>query len=246
MKKILVLSAFFCGFSAFFAQNINEMIYTEDGKNKDGFGFSNPVCSKDVLVKAWKDFIGQEGGKPKGGMVSKITGMGMKFFPQGRSWNGNFAYNYNEDQKDMTILTSFQDEQGNLLTSETTPEEISSVNSELEKFRIKVKRACISDDLTKAESYKKSLQREKSNNQNRIQFLEKKVQSNNVKISDTKQNSLKDSEVKKAQNMQARISDNQLELQALQERNEAIDSELPTQELVISDFQKKLNEIEKE
>jgi len=243
MKKILVLSMFFCGFSAFYAQNITAMTYLDDGKNMEGFGFINPVCSKDVLVKAWKDFIKDRGGKTKGGVISKVAGTGMIFAPSGKSWFGNFAYYFNDGQKDMTILTSFQDERGNFLTFENTPEEISYVGEALEKFKVKVQRSCYSDDLTNAQSYKESLQKEKSKNLDRIKFLQKNIQSDSTKVSVLEQNALTDKDMKRLQNMQAQISKNQQELQTLQQRNTGIDNELPFQEQVIDDFQEKLNSI---
>ena len=244
MKKILVLSMFFCGFSAFYAQNVSEMTYLDDGKNMEGFGFINPVCSKDVLVKTWKDFIKDNGGKAKGGIISKITGTGMIFAPSGKSWYGNFAYYFNDGQKDMTILTSFQDERGIFLTSENTPEEVSYASAALEKFQVNVQRNCYSDDLANAQSYKESLQKEKSKNLDRIKFLERNIQSDNTKMSVLEPNALTDKDMKKLQNMQTQISKNQQERQTLQQRNIEIDKELPFQEQVIDDFQEKLNNIE--
>lgn len=238
-KTPIILLSFICAFAH--SQTIEESSYTEKNKIMESLSFTLPICNKDVLVNTWKNFIKKQGGKVKGGIVNKVYGSDIKFSPNGESWLGNFAYEYNDD-KSMTIFTSFHNLSNTFINSNTTEKELAI--PVLEDFKLDIKKSCAIDDLTNAKSFTIKLTKEKVRNSDRILYLEKIIRDDYNKI-DLKANSkISDKEQDNLNKIKERIILNEAELQTLKNRNKDIDQELNSQILVIQGFQNKLDTLE--
>lgn len=236
---IIILLSFICAFAH--SQTIEESSYTEKNKIMESLSFTLPICNKDVLVTTWKNFIKKQGGKVKGGIVNKVYGSDIKFSPNGESWLGNFAYEYNDD-KSMTIFTSFHNLSNTFINSNTTEKELAI--PVLEDFKLDIQKSCAIDDLTNAKSFTIKLTKEKVRNSDRILYLEKIIRDDYNKI-DLKANSkISDKEQDNLTKIKERIILNEAELQTLKNRNKDIDQELNSQTLVIQGFQNKLDTLE--
>lgn len=243
MKKRLIASISFLYVLFLHAQNIQEMTYTDNDKTMDAFGFSNPICNKEVLVNNWKTFIKKQNGKIKGGIVNKVKGTNIKFSSSGEEWNGNFAYSYNEDNT-MTIFTSFQNIQGDFLTAESSKEELKPAVIALEKFRLNILKSCYSDDLNNAKTYSLSLNKQKIRNLDNIKFLEGAIRKDSQRIEVSNSEDLSDKEITKLSKIKNNIEINKSDIQNLTERNKSLDEEIQAQQLVISDFQSKIKALD--
>lgn len=238
-KTPIILLSFICAFAH--SQTIEESSYTEKNKIMESLSFTLPICNKDVLVNTWKNFIKKQGGKVKGGIVNKVYGSDIKFSPNGESWLGNFAYEYNDD-KSMTIFTSFHNLSNTFINSNTTEKELAI--PVLEDFKLDIQKSCAIDDLTNAKSFTIKLTKEKVRNSDRILYLEKIIRDDYNKI-DLKANSkISDKEQDNLTKIKERIILNEAELQTLKNRNKDIDQELNSQILVIQGFQNKLDTLE--
>lgn len=238
-KTPIILLSFICAFAH--SQTIEESSYTEKNKIMESLSFTLPICNKDVLVTTWKNFIKKQGGKVKGGIVNKVYGSDIKFSPNGESWLGNFAYEYNDD-KSMTIFTSFHNLSNTFINSNTTEKELAI--PVLEDFKLDIQKSCAIDDLTNAKSFTIKLTKEKVRNSDRILYLEKIIRDDYNKI-DLKANSkISDKEQDNLTKIKERIILNEAELQTLKNRNKDIDQELNSQILVIQGFQNKLDTLE--
>ncbi|MCX8676214.1 MULTISPECIES: hypothetical protein [unclassified Apibacter] len=238
-KTPIILLSFICAFAH--SQTIEESSYTEKNKIMESLSFTLPICNKDVLVNTWKNFIKKQGGKVKGGIVNKVYGSDIKFSPNGESWLGNFAYEYNDD-KSMTIFTSFHNLSNTFINSNTTEKELAIPI--LEDFKLDIQKSCAIDDLTNAKSFTIKLTKEKVRNSDRILYLEKIIRDDYNKI-DLKANSkISDKEQDNLTKIKERIILNEAELQTLKNRNKDIDQELNSQTLVIQGFQNKLDTLE--
>lgn len=238
-KTPIILLSFICAFAH--SQTIEESSYTEKNKIMESLSFTLPICNKDVLVNTWKNFIKKQGGKVKGGIVNKVYGSDIKFSPNGESWLGNFAYEYNDD-KSMTIFTSFHNLSNTFINSNTTEKELAI--PVLEDFKLDIQKSCAIDDLTNAKSFTIKLTKEKVRNSDRILYLEKIIRDDYNKI-DLKANSkISDKEQDNITKIKERIILNEAELQTLKNRNKDIDQELNSQTLVIQGFQNKLDTLE--
>lgn len=238
-KTPIILLSFICAFAH--SQTIEESSYTEKYKIMESLSFTLPICNKEVLVNTWKNFIKKQGGKVKGGIVNKVYGSDIKFSPNGESWLGNFAYEYNDD-KSMTIFTSFHNLSNTFINSNTTEKELAIPI--LEDFKLDIQKSCAIDDLTNAKSFTIKLTKEKVRNSDRIIYLEKIIRDDYNKI-DLKANSkISDKEQDNLTKIKERIILNEAELQTLKNRNKDIDQELNSQTLVIQGFQNKLDTLE--
>lgn len=238
-KTPIILLSFICAFAH--SQTIEESSYTEKNKIMESLSFTLPICNKEVLVNTWKNFIKKQGGKVKGGIVNKVYGSDIKFSPNGESWLGNFAYEYNDD-KSMTIFTSFHNLSNTFINSNTTEKELAIPI--LEDFKLDIQKSCAIDDLTNAKSFTIKLNKEKVRNSDRILYLEKIIRDDYNKI-DLKANSkISDKEQDNLTKIKERIILNEAELQTLKNRNKDIDQELNSQTLVIQGFQNKLDTLE--
>lgn len=238
-KTPIILFSFICAFAH--SQTIEESSYTEKNKIMESLSFTLPICNKEVLVNTWKNFIKKQGGKVKGGIVNKVYGSDIKFSPNGESWLGNFAYEYNDD-KSMTIFTSFHNLSNTFINSNTTEKELAIPI--LEDFKLDIQKSCAIDDLTNAKSFTIKLTKEKVRNSDRILYLEKIIRDDYNKI-DLKANSkISDKEQDNLTKIKERIILNEAELQTLKNRNKDIDQELNSQILVIQGFQNKLDTLE--
>lgn len=238
-KTPIILLSFICAFAH--SQTIEESSYTEKNKIMESLSFTLPICNKEVLVNTWKNFIKKQGGKVKGGIVNKVYGSDIKFSPNGESWLGNFAYEYNDD-KSMTIFTSFHNLSNTFINSNTTEKELAIPI--LEDFKLDIQKSCAIDDLTNAKSFTIKLTKEKVRNSDRILYLEKIIRDDYNKI-DLKANSkISDKEQDNLTKIKERIILNEAELQTLKNRNKDIDQELNSQTLVIQAFQNKLDTLE--
>lgn len=238
-KTSIILLSFICAFAH--SQTIEESSYTEKNKIMESLSFTLPICNKDVLVNTWKNFIKKQGGKVKGGIVNKVYGSDIKFSPNGESWLGNFAYEYNDD-KSMTIFTSFHNLSNTFINSNTTEKELAI--PVLEDFKLDIQKSCAIDDLTNAKSFTIKLTKEKVRNSDRILYLEKIIRDDYNKI-DLKANSkISYKEQDNITKIKERIILNEAELQTLKNRNKDIDQELNSQTLVIQGFQNKLDTLE--
>lgn len=238
-KTPIILLSFICAFAH--SQTIEESSYTEKNKIMESLSFTLPICNKEVLVNTWKNFIKKQGGKVKGGIVNKVYGSDIKFSPNGESWLGNFAYEYNDD-KSMTIFTSFHNLSNTFINSNTTEKELAIPI--LEDFKLDIQKSCAIDDLTNAKSFTIKLTKEKVRNSDRILYLEKIIRDDYNKI-DLKANSkISDKEQDNLTKIKERIILNEAELQTLKNRNKDIDQELNSQILVIQGFQNKLDSLE--
>lgn len=238
-KTPIILLSFICAFAH--SQTIEESSYTEKNKIMESLSFTLPICNKEVLVNTWKNFIKKQGGKVKGGIVNKVYGSDIKFSPNGESWLGNFAYEYNDD-KSMTIFTSFHNLSNIFINSNTTEKELAIPI--LEDFKLDIQKSCAIDDLTNAKSFTIKLTKEKVRNSDRILYLEKIIRDDYNKI-DLKANSkISDKEQDNLTKIKERIILNEAELQTLKNRNKDIDQELNSQTLVIQGFQNKLDTLE--
>lgn len=238
-KTPIILLSFICAFAH--SQTIEESSYTEKNKIMESLSFTLPICNKEVLVNTWKNFIKKQGGKVKGGIVNKVYGSDIKFSPNGESWLGNFAYEYNDD-KSMTIFTSFHNLSNTFINSNTTEKELAIPI--LEDFKLDIQKSCAIDDLTNAKSFTIKLTKEKVRNSDRILYLEKIIRDDYNKI-DLKANSkISDKEQDNLTKIKERIILNEAELQTLKNRNKDIDQELNSQTLVIQGFQNKLDTLE--
>lgn len=238
-KTPIILLSFICAFAH--SQTIEESSYTEKNKIMESLSFTLPICNKEVLVNTWKNFIKKQGGKVKGGIVNKVYGSDIKFSPNGESWLGNFAYEYNDD-KSMTIFTSFHNLSNTFINSNTTEKELAIPI--LEDFKLDIQKSCAIDDLTNAKSFTIKLTKEKVRNSDRILYLEKIIRDDYNKI-DLKANSkISDKEQDNLTKIKERIILNEAELQTLKNRNKDIDQELNSQTLVIQGFQNKLDNLE--
>lgn len=238
-KTPIILLSFICAFAH--SQTIEESSYTEKNKIMESLSFTLPICNKEVLVNTWKNFIKKQGGKVKGGIVNKVYGSDIKFSPNGESWLGNFAYEYNDD-KSMTIFTSFHNLSNTFINSNTTEKELAIPI--LEYFKLDIQKSCAIDDLTNAKSFTIKLTKEKVRNSDRILYLEKIIRDDYNKI-DLKANSkISDKEQDNLTKIKERIILNEAELQTLKNRNKDIDQELNSQTLVIQGFQNKLDTLE--
>ncbi len=243
MKNKLILSfGLFCGI-LLHAQTIEETTFTEKNKTMQAFGFTNPVCNQDVMINTWKNFIKMHNGQVKGGMINKATGSNIQFSSDGELWNGYFAYSYNEDNT-MEVFTSFQNMQGDFLTSKTSPSEVQSVKEALEEFKLNIQKDCNQDDLNRAKNYSNSLSKEKIRNSDRIMFLEKSIQTDQQKVDLNEGKTLSDKDQLYQGKFKQRIVSSQTEIQVLKDRNNAIDEEIKSQSLVIQRFQQKKDELE--
>jgi hypothetical protein len=241
MKKSPVLSLCFLLGISLQAQNIEESAYTEKNKTMEAFSFSAPVCNKDVLVNSWKTFIKKQGGKVKGGLINKANGSDIRLSPSGESWNGYFAYSFNDDQT-MTIFTSFQDLEGRFINSQSSEKEIAI--PVLEKFRGDILKSCALDDLNKAKSYSIALSKEKIRNSDKIMYLEKSLRNDQLKVELEAGKDLSEKEQLNLTKIKQRITANEAELQALKSRNDILEEELKAQNLVILRFQNRMDELE--
>lgn len=238
-KTPIILLSFICAFAH--SQTIEESSYTEKNKIMKSLSFTLPICNKEVLVNTWKNFIKKQGGKVKGGIVNKVYGSDIKFSPNGESWLGNFAYEYNDD-KSMTIFTSFHNLSNTFINSNTTEKELAIPI--LEDFKLDIQKSCAIDDLTNAKSFTIKLTKEKVRNSDRILYLEKIIRDDYNKI-DLKANSkISNKEQDNLTKIKERIILNEAELQTLKNRNKDIDQELNSQTLVIQGFQNKLDTLE--
>ncbi|QYN50904.1 MULTISPECIES: hypothetical protein [Apibacter] len=238
-KTPIILLSFICAFAH--SQTIEESSYTEKNKIMESLSFTLPICNKEVLVNTWKNFIKKQGGKVKGGIVNKVYGSDIKFSPNGERWLGNFAYEYNDD-KSMTIFTSFHNLSNTFINSNTTEKELAIPI--LEEFKLDIQKSCVIDDLTNAKSFTIKLTKEKVRNSDRILYLEKIIRDDYNKI-DLKANSkISDKEQDNLTKIKERIILNEAELQTLKNRNKDIDQELNSQILVIQGFQNKLDSLE--
>lgn len=238
-KTPIILLSFICAFAH--SQTIEESSYTEKNKIMESLSFTLPICNKEVLVNTWKNFIKKQGGKVKGGIVNKVYGSDIKFSPNGESWLGNFAYEYNDD-KSMTIFTSFHNLSNTFINSNTTEKELAIPI--LEDFKLDIQKSCAIDDLTNAKSFTIKLTKENVRNSDRILYLEKIIRDDYNKI-DLKANSkISDKEQDNLTKIKERIILNEAELQTLKNRNKDIDQELNSQTLVIQGFQNKLDTLE--
>lgn len=238
-KTPIILLSFICAFAH--SQTIEESSYTEKNKIMESLSFTLPICNKEVLVNTWKNFIKKQGGKVKGGIVNKVYGSDIKFSPNGESWLGNFAYEYNDD-KSMTIFTSFHNLSNTFINSNTNEKELAIPI--LEEFKLDIQKSCAIDDLTNAKSFTIKLTKEKVRNSDRILYLEKIIRDDYNKI-DLKANSkISDKEQDNLTKIKERIILNEAELQTLKNRNKDIDQELNSQTLVIQGFQNKLDTLE--
>lgn len=238
-KTPIILLSFICAFAH--SQTIEESSYTEKNKIMESLSFTLPICNKEVLVNTWKNFIKKQGGKVKGGIVNKVYGSDIKFSPNGESWLGNFAYEYNDD-KSMTIFTSFHNLSNTFINSNTTEKELAIPI--LEDFKLDIQKSCAIDDLTNAKSFTIKLTKEKVRNSDRILYLEKIIRDDYNKI-DLKANSkISDKEQDNLTKIKERIILNEAELQTLKNHNKDIDQELNSQTLVIQAFQNKLDTLE--
>lgn len=238
-KTPIILLSFICAFAH--SQTIEESSYTEKNKIMESLSFTLPICNKEVLVTTWKNFIKKQGGKVKGGIVNKVYGSDIKFSPNGESWLGNFAYEYNDD-KSMTIFTSFHNLSNTFINSNTTEKELAIPI--LKDFKLDIQKSCAIDDLTNAKSFTIKLTKEKVRNSDRILYLEKIIRDDYNKI-DLKANSkISDKEQDNLTKIKERIILNEAELQTLKNRNKDIDQELNSQTLVIQGFQNKLDTLE--
>lgn len=238
-KTPIILLSFICAFAH--SQTIEESSYTEKNKIMESLSFTLPICNKEVLVNTWKNFIKKQGGKVKGGIVNKVYGSDIKFSPNGESWLGNFAYEYNDD-KSMTIFTSFHNLSNTFINSNTTEKELAIPI--LEDFKLDIQKSCAIDDLTNAKSFTIKLTKEKVRNSDRILYLEKIIRDDYNKI-DLKANSkISDKEQDNLTKIKERIILNEAELQTLKNRDKDIDQELNSQTLVIQGFQNKLDTLE--
>lgn len=238
-KTPIILLSFICAFAH--SQTIEESSYTEKNKIMESLSFTLPICNKEVLVNTWKNFIKKQGGKVKGGIVNKVYGSDIKFSPNGESWLGNFAYEYNDD-KSMTIFTSFHNLSNTFINSNTTEKELAI--PVLEDFKLDIQKSCAIDDLTNAKSFTIKLTKEKVRNSDRILYLEKIIRDDYNKI-DLKANSkISDKEQDNLTKIKERIILNEAELQTLKNRNKDINQELNSQTLVIQGFQNKLDTLE--
>ncbi|PQL89845.1 hypothetical protein [Apibacter sp. wkB309] len=238
-KTSIILLSFICAFAH--SQTIEESSYTEKNKIMESLSFTLPICNKDVLVNTWKNFIKKQGGKVKGGIVNKVYGSDIKFSPNGESWLGNFAYEYNDD-KSMTIFTSFHNLSNTFINSNTTEKELAI--PVLEDFKLDIQKSCAIDDLTNAKSFTIKLTKEKVRNSDRILYLEKIIRDDYNKI-DLKANSkISYKEQDNITKIKERIILNEAELQTLKNRNKDIDQQLNSQTLVIQGFQNKLDTLE--
>lgn len=238
-KTPIILLSLICAFAH--SQTIEESSYTEKNKIMESLSFTLPICNKEVLVNTWKNFIKKQGGKVKGGIVNKVYGSDIKFSPNGESWLGNFAYEYNDD-KSMTIFTSFHNLSNTFINSNTTEKELAIPI--LEDFKLDIQKSCAIDDLTNAKSFTIKLTKEKVRNSDRILYLEKIIRDDYNKI-DLKANSkISDKEQDNLTKIKERIILNEAELQTLKNRNKDIDQELNSQTLVIQGFQNKLDTLE--
>lgn len=238
-KTPIILLSFICAFAH--SQTIEESSYTEKNKIMKSLSFTLPICNKEVLVNTWKNFIKKQGGKVKGGIVNKVYGSDIKFSPNGESWLGNFAYEYNDD-KSMTIFTAFHNLSNTFINTNTTEKELAIPI--LEDFKLDIQKSCAIDDLTNAKSFTIKLTKEKVRNSDRILYLEKIIRDDYNKI-DLKANSkISDKEQDNLTKIKERIILNEAELQTLKNRNKDIDQELNSQTLVIQGFQNKLDTLE--
>ncbi|MDR1877483.1 MAG: hypothetical protein LBQ84_07650 [Flavobacteriaceae bacterium] len=236
MKKNLILSMSFISGVLLQAQNIEESTYIEKDKDMEAFSFSIPVCNKDVLVDVWKTFIKKQGGKVRGGIVNKVNGYDIKFVRGGESWNGYFAYSFNDDNT-QTIFVSFQNILGQFINYRIPEKE--AVLEALEEFRLDVQKSCTLDDLNNAKNYSISLSKEKIRNSDRIIYLEKSLNNDRLKIE--LNNGQSQASIDK---IKQRIISNEAELQSLENRNIAIEEELEAQNIVIQRFQQRMDELE--
>lgn len=238
-KTPIILLSFICAFAH--SQTIEESSYTEKNKIMESLSFTLPICNKEVLVNTWKNFIKKQGGKVKGGIVNKVYGSDIKFSPNGESWLGNFAYEYNDD-KSMTIFTSFHNLSNTFINSNTTEKELAIPI--LEDFKLDIQKSCAIDDLTNAKSFTIKLTKEKVRNSDRILYLEKIIRDDYNKINLKANSKISDKEQDNSTKIKERIILNEAELQTLKNRNKDIDQELNSQILVIQGFQNKLDTLE--
>lgn len=238
-KTPIILLSFICAFAH--SQTVEESSYTEKNKIMESLSFTLPICNKDVLVTTWKNFIKKQGGKVKGGIVNKVYGSDIKFSPNGESWLGNFAYEYNDD-KSMTIFTSFHNLSNTFINSNTTEKELAIPI--LEDFKLDIQKSCAIDDLTNAKSFTIKLTKEKVRNSDRILYLEKIIRDDYNKIELKANSKISDKEQDNLTKIKERIILNEAELQTLKNRNKDIDQELNSQTLVIQGFQNKLDTLE--
>lgn len=238
-KTPIILLSFICAVAH--SQTIEESSYTEKNKIMESLSFTLPICNKEVLVNTWKNFIKKQGGKVKGGIVNKVYGSDIKFSPNGESWLGNFAYEYNDD-KSMTIFTSFHNLSNTFINSNTTEKELAIPI--LEDFKLDIQKSCAIDDLTNAKSFTIKLTKEKVRNSDRILYLEKIIRDDYNKINLKANSKISDKEQDNSTKIKERIILTEAELQTLKNRNKDIDQELNSQILVIQGFQNKLDTLE--
>lgn len=241
MKKISILILGFIYSTLSQAQNIEESSYTEKNKIMESLSFSIPICNKDVLINTWKNFIKKQGGKIKGGVINKVYGSDIKFSPSGESWIGNFAYEYN-DNKTMTVFTSFQDMSNTYINSNISEKDIAI--PVLENFKLDVQKSCTLDDLTYAKSYSIKLNKDKIRNSDKIFALEKTLQEDYKNVSLKSNQDISDKERENINKIKDRIIINEGEIQTLKNRNLEIDKELISQSMVIQGFQNSLDLLE--
>ncbi|WP_128331225.1 hypothetical protein [Apibacter sp. HY039] len=244
MKKTL-LSCWVClTISLLPAQKIEEVTFTEKNKPLEGFGFKAPVCNKDVLVNTWKTFIKKNGGKVKGGVINKVTGSEIQFLQEGNTWSGYFAYSFNEDNT-LTIYTSFQDMQGDFLTSKNYKNEYDSLVTILSGYRDSILKECNLDDLNRARAYSNTLSKEKIRNSDRILYLEKSNQSDKQKVTLSEGKDLTEKEKVSIEKVKQRIISNITEIQLLRDKNRILDEQIKSQSLVIQRFETRKDHLEK-
>ncbi|MDR2122101.1 MAG: hypothetical protein LBP34_03155 [Flavobacteriaceae bacterium] len=223
------------------SQNLEESTYTEKDRILESLSFSIPICTKDVLVSTWKNFIKKQGGKVIGGIINKASGADIKFTPSGDFWSGHFAYGFNDDET-ITIFTSFQNDQGDFMSFQSPEKEVAF--PVLEEFRMDILKSCTLDDLNRSRSYSITLSKEKIRNSDRIMYLEKNSRNNQLKIDLKSGQELSEKEQLNLEKIKQRIISNESELQALKNRNIAIEEELKAQDLVIQRFEQRMDTLE--
>ena len=233
---IIILIFIYCTFAH--AQNIEESSYTEKNKVMEALSFSIPICNKEVLIKTWRNFIKRQGGKVKGGVINKIYGTDIKFSPNGESWIGNIAYEYNDD-KNMTIFTSFHNMSHTFINSKDSEKELAIPI--LQDLELDIQKSCINDDLTYAKSYSIKLNKEKIRNSDKILYLQKIIHDDYIKIDLKAKEILSQKEQDHMNKIKEKIILNEAELQTLKNRNTEIDKELISQTIVEESFENKLN-----
>lgn len=245
MKKIFLILITGLIFQVYNAQDFFETSYKEGEKEADGFMFKTSVCDSNILIEQWKEFIKTNGGKTKGGIINKTKGENLKFSSDGKLWQGNFAYAYNDADKDYTILLSFMDSSGNYLTVKSEAKETSYLMPALYKFKYNIEKNCISNELESAKNYLSSLKKEQNTNSSKLIKINDLVRSTTAKISELESSSNNEKSQKKIEALKAKLEIQQAEIKMYTQRNFNLNSEIPAQQKVVENFESQLGALKK-